>query len=89
MDDGRIGKKFLSQRAHDLPCGYKDDHDHAASLVILERGSHKARSERPELMLVDRRKLLASVQVQRAALVKHRALPERDEKFIKQIPIIV
>ncbi len=55
---GREEPKSLSQRVHDCPCGYKDGRDHASSLVILERGLEKVRSERPELKLVDRRPLL-------------------------------
>ncbi len=55
---GRVQIKLLSQRIHDCSCGYKDDRDHASSLVILERGIRKVRSERPELKLVDRRPLL-------------------------------
>ncbi len=50
---GRIAAKTLSQRVHDCPCGYKDDRDHASSLVILEKGLQKVRLERPELKLVD------------------------------------
>ena len=54
----RIQSKTLSQREHDRPYAHNDDRDHASALVILERGLKKLRSERPDLMLVDRRPLL-------------------------------
>ncbi len=55
---GRVEAKTLSQRTHECSCGYADTRDHASSLVILEKGIEKVRSERPELKLVDRRPLL-------------------------------
>jgi putative transposase len=50
-----IVPKTLKDRVHDCPeCGLVIGRDHNASLVILERGLRKVRSERPELMLVYR-----------------------------------
>jgi putative transposase len=57
---GRVEKKFLNQRTHDCPCGFHTSRDHAASLVILDKGLEKVRSERPELTLVDREPLRTS-----------------------------
>ena len=75
---GRIEKRSISQRIHDLPCGYKDDSDHAASPVILERGSQKVWSERPELMLVDKRPLQPSAHGLQAAWSKQEAPHARE-----------
>jgi putative transposase len=44
---GRVETKLLNQRVHDCPCGCMLTRDHASSLVILERGLRKVRSERP------------------------------------------
>ena len=52
---------------------HKDTRDHASSPVILDRVIEKVRSERPEVTLVDKRPLLASAQVQRAAWMKQEA----------------
>jgi putative transposase len=73
---GRVEAKTLSQRAHDCPCGCTLTRDYASSLVILDRGLRKVRSERPELTLVDKRPLLASAQVQQVTWMKQEASPE-------------
>jgi putative transposase len=73
----RVEAKSLSQRTHDCPCGYKDTRDHASSLVILERGLRKVRSERPELTLVDRRPLQPSANELQVTWLKQEALPAR------------
>ncbi len=55
---GATVPKTLRFRVHDCPeCGFVTGRDHNASLVILDRGLQKVRSERPELMLVDIRPL--------------------------------
>jgi putative transposase len=74
---GRVEKKTLSQRYHECPCGYHDTRDHASSLVILERGLRKVRSERPELTLVDRRPLQPSANGLQAAWMKQEAPPAK------------
>jgi putative transposase len=74
---GRIEKKPLSQRTHDCPCGYIDSRDHASSLVILERGLRKVRSERPELTLVDSGPLRLPASSSQVHWMKQEALPER------------
>jgi len=61
---GRVEAKTLSQRIHDCPCGFSASRDHTSSLVILDRGLRKVRSERPELTLVDTRPLLVSAKIQ-------------------------
>ena len=73
---GRVEAKPLSQRVHDCPCGFSTSRDHASSLVILDRGLRKVRSERPELTLVDKRPLHPSIGMQ-AACVKQEAPPAR------------
>jgi putative transposase len=57
---GRVESESLSQRAHDYPCGFSTSRDHASSLVVLDRGLRKVRSERPELTFADRRPLQPS-----------------------------
>jgi putative transposase len=74
---GRAEAKPLSQRKHECPCGCTMARDHASSLVILERGSQKVRSERPELTLVDRRPLQPSANGLQAVCMKQEALPAR------------
>jgi putative transposase len=74
---GVVVKKTLFQRDHDCSCGYHDTRDHASSLVILERGLQKVRSERPELKLVDRRPLQPSANGLQVAWMKQEAPPER------------
>ena len=73
---GRMVVKNLSQRSHECPCGYKDTRDHASSLVILERGIRKVRSERPELKLVDRGPLLHQ-EMKQVIWMKQEASPAR------------
>jgi len=74
---GKIQPKTLSQRIHDCPCGFKDTRDHASSLVILERGLRKVRSERPELTLVDSRPLQLPASSLQADWLKQEAALER------------
>jgi putative transposase len=74
---GAVAKKPLSQRTHECSCGCTMARDHASSLVILERGSQKVRSERPELTLVDRRPLQPSANGLQAVCMKQEALPAR------------
>ena len=74
---GHVGAKTLSQRYHECSCGFTDTRDHASSLVILERGTRKVRSERPELTLVDRRPLQPSANELQAAWVKQEVTLER------------
>ena len=66
-------KRSIGRRSHDCHCGYKDDSDHAASLVILDRVIEKVRSERPELTLVDRRPLQPSAHGLQAVWSKQEA----------------
>jgi putative transposase len=74
---GRVESKSLSQRAHDCPCGYKDTRDHASSLVILDRGLRKVRSERPELTLVDGRPLQPSANELQVSCMRQEATLDR------------
>ena len=74
---GRVEAKLLNQRTHDRPCGFSGSRDHASSLVILERGTRKVRSERPELTLVDRRPLQLPASSLQAAWLKQEAPLER------------
>ena len=74
---GMVEAKPLSQRTHDCPCGYRDTRDHASSLVILDRGLRKVRSERPELTLVDRRPLQPSANGLQVACMNQEAPLER------------
>jgi putative transposase len=74
---GRIEKKLLNQRVHDCPCGFHTSRDHAASLVILQRGLRKVRSERPELTLVDMRPLQLPASSLQVAWLKQEAPPAR------------
>ncbi|MCG7844013.1 MAG: transposase, partial [Methanomassiliicoccales archaeon] len=75
---GTIVPKTLNDRIHDCPhCGLFMGRDHNASLVILERGSRKVRSERPELTLVDRRPLPGPASPWQAVWLKQEAPPER------------
>jgi putative transposase len=74
---GRVESKSLSQRTHDCPCGFCTSRDHASSLVILDRGLRKVRSERPELTLVDGRPLQPSANGLQAAWMKQEATPAR------------
>jgi len=55
---GVIVPKTLAQRVHRCPnCGIILGRDYNSSLVILERGLQKIRSERPEFTLADNRPL--------------------------------
>ena len=74
---GAVAKKILTQRTHDCPCGYHDTRDHASSLVILERGLQKVRSERPELTLLDIRPLQPPTSGMQVGWMKKEALPAR------------
>jgi putative transposase len=74
---GAVAKKSLSQRTHDCPCGYKDTRDHASSLVILERGLRKVRSERPELTLLDIRPLQTPASALQVGWMKKEVPPFR------------
>ena len=67
---GRIEAKTLSQRTHECSCGCTLTRDHVSSLVILDRGLRKVRSERPELTLVDRRPLQPSANELQASWMK-------------------
>ncbi len=73
----RVEVKTISQRTHDCPCGYKDTRDHASSLVILDRGLRKVRSERSELTLLDIRPLQPSSSGMQAEWMKKEAPPVR------------
>jgi len=73
----RVEAKSLSQRTHECLCGCTLTRDHASSLVILDRGLRKVRSERPELTLVNTRPLLPSAQVRQVGWMKQEALLER------------
>ncbi len=75
---GTMVPKALSQRVHDCPaCGLVLGRDHNSSLVILERGLLKVRSERPELTLLDIRPLQPSVNGLQVGWMKKEAPPER------------
>jgi putative transposase len=75
---GVIVPKTLKERVHDCPnCGLVLGRDHNASLVILERGLRKVRSERPELTLVDRRPLPGPSSPGQAVWLKQEASPEK------------
>jgi putative transposase len=74
---GRVESKSLSQRAHECSCGFTDTRDHASSLVILDRGLRKVRSERPELRLVDRRPLQLPASSLQVTWLKQEATLER------------
>jgi putative transposase len=74
---GRVESKSFSQRTHDCPCGFSTSRDHASSLVILDRGLRKVRSERPELTLVDGRPLQLPASSLQAAWMKQEATLER------------
>ena len=72
--------KSLSQRVHDCPtCGFHDTRDHNSSLVILDRGLQKVRSERPELTLVDIRPLQRPSSLLHVGWLKQEAPPLRAE----------
>ena len=74
---GRVEAKTLSQRTLDCPCGFSASRDYASSLVILERGLQKVRSERPELTLLDIRPLQPSASGMHAEWMKKEAPPVR------------
>lgn len=80
---GRTEMKTLYQRKHECSCGCTLTRDHASSLVILDRGLRKVRSERPELTLVDTRPLLASAQVQQVGWMKQEAPSARAGQFTR------
>jgi putative transposase len=59
---GVIVPKTLAQRVHCCPnCGVILGRDYNSSLVILERGLQKIRSERPEFTLADNRPLCGTI----------------------------
>lgn len=75
---GVIVPKTLRDHVHNCPnCGLVMGRDHNASLVILERGLKKVRSERPELMLVDRGPLPGPESPGQAVWLKQEAPPKR------------
>lgn len=75
---GIIVSKTLKDRVHNCPhCGLVMGRDHNASLVILERGLSKVRSERPELTLVDRRPLPGPASFGQAIWLKQEAPSEK------------
>jgi hypothetical protein len=43
-----VAKKTLGQRTHRYDCGYIVERDHAATLVILQRGCRESRASRRE-----------------------------------------
>lgn len=75
---GRVEPKTLGQRVHDCTCGFKDTRDHASSLVVLDRGLRKVRSERPELTLVDSRPLQLPASGLQVDWMMQETLPSRE-----------
>jgi putative transposase len=78
---GRVVPKPLNQRVHGCMCGFFTSRDHASSLVVLDRGARKVRSERPELTLMDRRPLQLPASSLQAVWMKQEAMHVNAEQF--------